>query len=50
MSRLAGLALCILLGCAHLPPKQVDTPNWLLWGRKPSGASDGDAALTRPAS
>lgn len=32
--------LLILVGCAHVPPPTVDidTPNWLLWGRKPTGA------------
>ena len=34
------LALLLLVGCAHVPPQTVDidTPNWLLWGRKPTGA------------
>jgi len=34
------LAVLLLAGCVHIPPPtiDIDTPNWLLWGRKPTGA------------
>ena len=32
--------LLLLVACAHVPSQTVDieVPNWLLWGRKPTGA------------